>query len=143
MSTGYDNSRAKDHVARYLADPENAYLIYPWDDGRGVPTLLLTTTGRRTGTLHTTPLIYGRVGGCYVVVASLGGAPRHPTWYLNLVDNPRCRIQVLRDEMPADARTATGEEWHDLWDLMVDVFPEYASFQQRTERHIPVVVLEP
>jgi deazaflavin-dependent oxidoreductase (nitroreductase family) len=109
----------------------------------GVHTLLLTTRGRRSGKLRRTALIYGRDGARYLVVASNGGAKRHPSWYLNLVENPDVRIQVGPEELPARATTATPRQKPRLWRLMADIWPDYDRYQTRTEREIPVVVLEP
>lgn len=109
----------------------------------GVPTLLLTTTGRRTGQRRRTALIYGTDGDAVVVVASKGGSPQDPLWYGNLTADPRVHVQVADREFEARARTATGEERERLWPAMVDIWPAYATYQQRTDREIPVVVLEP
>lgn len=129
----------REHLHRYVAtDGENGHEWKP-----GVPTLLLTTRGRRTGHLRRTPLIYGRHGGDYVVVASYGGAPDHPDWYYNLTDQPEVTIQVAADEMPARARTAEGDEREALWTLVTSVWPDYDKYQMKTTRLIPVVVLEP
>jgi proline iminopeptidase len=107
-----------------------------------VPTLLLTTAGRRSGQPITMPLIYGEVGGKYVVVASKGGAPTHPGWYLNLVAQPAVEVQVRADRFRATARTATGEERARLWQTMAAIYPPYNAYQAKTQREIPVVVLE-
>jgi deazaflavin-dependent oxidoreductase (nitroreductase family) len=109
----------------------------------GATTLLLTTRGRRTGKLRRTALIYGRDRGRYVVVASNGGARRHPSWYLNLVANPDVRLQVGPDLLTARADTATVRQKPRLWRLMVSIWPEYERYQTRTSRDIPVVILEP
>jgi deazaflavin-dependent oxidoreductase (nitroreductase family) len=109
---------------------------------RGVNTLLLTTKGRKSGKLRRTALIYGREGDRYLVVASKGGAKNHPEWYLNLVDNPEVKVQVGADKFKARARTATPEEKPELWRLMTSIWPEYDSYQAKTKRDIPVVVLE-
>jgi deazaflavin-dependent oxidoreductase (nitroreductase family) len=139
----YDGSKAASHLDVYLADPEAGHLIRPWGDERTVTTLLLTTTGNRTGRRHTRPLIYRRVGDEYVVVASLGGAPRDPAWYRNLVEHPDCEVQVLHERFAARARTAEGDERDRLWAAMVELYPDYADYQANTERRIPVVVLTP
>jgi deazaflavin-dependent oxidoreductase (nitroreductase family) len=110
---------------------------------RGVQTLLLTTRGRKSGKLRRTALIYGRDGERYVVVASKGGAKEHPEWYLNLVVNPEVEVQAGADKFRARARTATAEEKPALWRLMTSIWPDYDRYQERTEREIPVVVLEP
>jgi proline iminopeptidase len=109
---------------------------------RGAKTLLLTTTGRQTGNPTTAPLIYEQDGDDYVVVASKGGAPQHPGWYRNLAKNPNVEVQVKDEVFDARARTATGEERERLWRLAAQQWPDYDAYQQRTEREIPVVVLE-
>lgn len=108
---------------------------------RGVPTLLLTTRGRKSGKLRRTALIYGQDGDDYVVVASRGGHPEHPNWYLNLVENPDVEVQVGEERFRAYARTATAEEKIRLWPLMVSIWPAYEDYQAKTKREIPVVVL--
>ena len=128
----------QEHVDRYLAtDGEEGH------DWRGTHALLLTTTGRRSGRRRQLPLIYGRHGDDYLVVASRGGAPKHPGWYLNLDASPEVEIQVKGDKMRAHARTATTEEKPELWSIMTTQWPAYDSYQERTTREIPVVVLEP
>jgi deazaflavin-dependent oxidoreductase (nitroreductase family) len=111
-------------------------------DWRGTKTLLLTTTGRRSGEPKTSPLIYGTRNGGYVIVGSKGGAPQHPAWFLNLEANPDVEVQVRADRFNARARLASGEERAELWRLMVGEWPPYAQYQRKTEREIPVVVLE-
>jgi len=107
----------------------------------GVPALLLTTTGRRTGTRHRTALIYGRDGSDYVVVASTGGGPKHPAWFLNLSADPNVDVQVGAETFPAIARVTTGEERARLWAAMNEIWPSYAGYQKKTDREIPVIVL--
>jgi deazaflavin-dependent oxidoreductase (nitroreductase family) len=134
----------KDHVTRYLAtDGDDGYL---WDasvgGGRGmVPTLLLTTVGRKSGRVLTLPLIFGRSGADFIVVASKGGAPAHPAWYLNLEANPQVRLQVKAEKFAAHAHTADAAERAALWPMMVKVYGPYADYQKKTDRQIPVVVL--
>ena len=134
-----------EHLRRYVeSDGADGHM---WDTtavgGPGpVPTLLLTTAGRRSGQPITMPLIYGEVGGKYVVVASKGGAPTHPGWYLNLVAHPAVEVQVRADRFRAAARTATGEERARLWQTMAAIYPPYNAYQAKTQREIPVVVLE-
>ncbi len=136
----------KDHISRYLAtDGEDGYL---WDasigGGKGlVPTLLLTTTGRKSGRELTLPLIFGRSGPNYVVVASKGGAPAHPAWYLNLDAKPEVQVQVKGDKFAARAHTADAKERAVLWPKMVEIYGPYAQYQTKTDRQIPVVVLQP
>jgi len=110
---------------------------------RGVNTLLLTTRGRKSGKLTRTALIYGRDGDRYVVVASKGGAEKHPEWYLNLVMHPDVDVQVGADRFAAQARTASAEEKPALWSLMTSIWPDYDQYQARTKREIPVAILEP
>ncbi|HJS20659.1 MAG TPA: nitroreductase family deazaflavin-dependent oxidoreductase [Anaerolineales bacterium] len=113
---------------------------------RGLPTLLLTTRGRRSGRLRRTALIYGQDGDHYLVVASNGGAPKHPSWYLNLVENAEVELQVGAEKFSARARTATAKEKPRLWQLMSKIYPQYDNYQVRAskaERDIPVVILEP
>ena len=108
----------------------------------GVTTLLLTTTGRRSGQSRTTPLIYGRAGDRYLVVASRGGAPTHPGWYENLVAQPVVQVQVMADRFSARARPATAAEKPTLWKTMTAIWPPYDEYQKRTAREIPLVILE-
>jgi deazaflavin-dependent oxidoreductase (nitroreductase family) len=108
----------------------------------GVNTLLLTTRGRKSGKLRRTALIYGQDGDRYLVVASKGGAKRHPMWFLNLEANPEVQLQVGADRFPARARTASKREKPRLWKLMTSIWPEYDRYQSRTDREIPVVILE-
>ena len=110
---------------------------------RGFPTLLLTTRGRKTGKLRRTALIYGRDKSTYLLVASNGGSPRHPLWYLNLKENPVVELQVHGDKFSARARTATPEEKKRLWQLMIKIFPRYDQYQVKAGRNIPLVILEP
>jgi deazaflavin-dependent oxidoreductase (nitroreductase family) len=104
--------------------------------------LLLTTIGRRSGTPHIVPLLYLRNGDGWVVIASYGGRDRHPAWYLNLVDRPAVEVQISRRHFEARARTASDEERAYWWPLVVDAYGDYAVYQTRTERVIPVVLLE-
>ncbi|CAN5673011.1 nitroreductase family deazaflavin-dependent oxidoreductase [soil metagenome] len=108
----------------------------------GVPSLLLTTIGRKTGNRIRTALYYDRFGDAYVVVASSGGAANHPQWYLNLDANPEVEVQVMADKFDAIARTATPAEREILWPQVVKLFPQYAVYQTKTEREIPLVVLD-
>lgn len=110
-----------------------------------VPVLLLTTTGRRSGREHTVPLLYLRDGDDIVVVASTGGLPKDPAWYLNVTANPSVGVQIGSDVQNRRARTATDEERSRLWPRLVDVYADFETYQQWTEhtRRIPVVILEP
>ena len=135
----------KDHTQRYLES--NGADGHMWDSepfgGLGpTPTLLLTTIGRRSGKSWVLPLIYGKFDQGYVVVASKGGAPKHPGWYLNLATQPEVSVQVIAEKFQAKARTATGEERAALWKKMAEIYPPYDEYQARAGREIPVVVLE-
>ena len=128
-------------VAKHVRD-------YVETDGRkghrwsGVDTLLLTTRGRSTGKLRRTALIYGRDRGRYLVVASNGGSREHPDWYRNLAADPHVLVQVADERFDATARTATARQKPRLWREMVSIWPEYERYQTKTDRDIPVVILE-
>jgi proline iminopeptidase len=127
-----------EHVERYRAtDGEEGY-----DWLKGSKILLLTTTGRKSGDPTTAPLIFGLDGENPVIVASKGGAPEHPGWYKNLVKNPEAEVQIKGDVFRVRARDAEGEERDRLWELMNGHWPDYAEYQTKTDRQIPVVVLE-
>jgi deazaflavin-dependent oxidoreductase (nitroreductase family) len=127
----------QEHVERYReTDGEEGH------DWNGTTALILTTKGRRSGEARSTPLIYGTSGEDYLVVASKGGAPEHPGWYLNLEADPEVEVQVRGDRFHAHARTATAEEKPELWSIMTASWPAYDEYQTKTEREIPVVVLE-
>jgi deazaflavin-dependent oxidoreductase (nitroreductase family) len=128
-----------DHIRGYVES--NGEHGHEWRSG--VPTLLLTTRGRKSGKLRRTALIYGRDGDRYVVVASRGGAPEHPAWYLNLVDHPEVELQVGAERCSARARPATPGEKSGLWRQMAGIWPDYDVYQTKTDRDIPVVILEP
>ena len=128
----------EEHVRRYRET--GGEVGHDWKEGSSV--LLLTTTGRASGKPRTTPLIYARDGDRYVIVASKGGAPEDPGWYRNLRKTPEVELQVWDDVFRARARTAEGEERERLWEKANEVWPHYASYQERTDREIPVVVLE-
>ena len=119
-----------------------------WDSSMGggegmLPTLLLVSTGRKSGAQRMLPLIYKKVGDDYIIIASKGGAPVHPAWYLNLVATPDCEIRVGPEIYKARARDAAGEERTRLWADLVDIYAPYSDYQVRAgDREIPVVVLE-
>ena len=127
-----------EHVRSYAET--NGEVGYIWN---GVPTLLLTTVGRRTGEARTNALIFGRDGNDYLVVASMGGAPTHPSWYRNLLARPAAEIQVRAERVRVTARTAGDAEKPRLWKIMTDGWPNYDVYQSRTDRVIPLVVLTP
>lgn len=112
----------------------------------GVPPvecLLLETTGRKSKAPKITPLIYGKDGNRYVIVASKGGAPDHPAWFLNLRDQPEVRFQVADKKYRGTARSVTGAERERLFRMMTGLFPSYEDYRKKTSREIPVVALEP
>ena len=126
-----------EHVRRYLET--NGEVGHDWN---GVPALILTTTGRRSGEARDSALIYGRLGDAYVVIASMAGAPTHPAWYLNLTAEPAVTLQVGADRFAGRARTAEGDERDAAWAAMVEIWPNYDVYQTRTDRRIPVVLVE-
>ena len=126
-----------EHIQKYIeTDGAEGHI---W---QGVPTLLLTTTGRKSGLQRRTALIYGEHDGAYLIVASQGGAPTQPAWYLNLAEHPEVDVQVAADKFTARARTATDAEKPELWKLMTAIWPAYDEYQTKTDRPIPVVVLD-
>jgi deazaflavin-dependent oxidoreductase (nitroreductase family) len=112
---------------------------YHW---RGTEILLLNTTGHRSGQERTMALIHRADGDRFVVVASKGGAPEHPTWFDNLEADPDVSVQVRDDVIPVHASVAEGDERARLWSLMTEVWPDYDAYQAKTDREIPVVVLQ-
>lgn len=127
----------QEHVRRYLeTDGKDGH------DWNGAPILILTTTGRLTHGPRSNALIYGRHDDDYLVVASKGGAEKHPAWYLNLQAEPTVEVQVKGDRFTAKARMATDSEKPELWEIMRGHWPDYDRYQKRTNRSIPVVVLE-
>jgi deazaflavin-dependent oxidoreductase (nitroreductase family) len=128
----------KEHVERYQAtDGEEGYI---WRNGTTI--LLLHTRGRRSGKEYVSPLIYREHDGSYVIVASKGGAPESPNWYRNLEVDPGVEVQIKGEKFTAKARTASPDERPELWQLMTEVWPDYDNYQKKTDREIPVVVLE-
>jgi deazaflavin-dependent oxidoreductase (nitroreductase family) len=110
---------------------------------RGRPVIVLTSVGARTGKLRKTPLMRVEHDGVYAVVASLGGAPKHPVWYHNLKKNPHVELQDRDVKRDYRAREVDGEEKQVWWERAVETWPDYATYQTKTERRIPVFVLEP
>ncbi len=139
-----DVSWLQQHTAKYLEDPVAAH---DWDatpvGGTGlVPTLLLTSTGRTSGEPRSTPLLYQPCGRGFVVVASKGGSHSDPEWYKNLLANPRCHLQVGKFQYAAVAETLEGAEREAYWAWMARFWPDYETYQSRTDRKIPVVILD-
>jgi deazaflavin-dependent oxidoreductase (nitroreductase family) len=137
INRGDEMLYGREHVERYQ-QTEGAE-GHEW---RGTTVLLLTTIGRKTGKRYTTPLIYRKQGDAYTIVASKGGDDQPPQWYVNLKVNPEVEVQVLGDKFTARARTATPEEKPALWKAMAETWPDYDEYQKKTDREIPVVVLE-
>jgi deazaflavin-dependent oxidoreductase (nitroreductase family) len=127
----------RDHIHQYLDSGGTEGHLW-----NGVPTLLLTTLGRRSGRWQLLPLIYGQDGDRLVLVASKGGHPSHPAWYLNLDAHPEVGVQVGGERFAATARTARRDERARLWAVMRGIWPKYDDYQAATDREIPVVVLE-
>jgi len=136
-----------EHANRYIASggtDGHMYTVTP--PGRSqmtVPSLLLTTTGRKSGEKFIFPLFYGEDGDSIIVVASKGGAPEHPGWYKNLVADPEVEVQVGTRHFKARARTVTGPAREALWEKALQFWPPYADYAKKTEREIPVVLLDP
>jgi len=141
--TVYDSPRdeVRAHIQEYVES--DGVVGHLWRD---CPTLLITTTGRKSGKRRRTALIYGRDGDNYIVVASWAGRPYHPLWYLNLVEHPDVDLQVGSEKLTARARTAGLEERERLWQVMAGIYPRYEEYKIRAAesgREIPVVILEP
>jgi len=128
----------EEHVKRYReTDGEEGYI---WQ--RDTTILLLTTTGRRSGEERTTPLIFNEHNGDYLIVASKGGTDAPPAWYLNMQEDSDIQVQIKGERFPVRARDATAEEKPAMWELMTASWPDYDEYQKKTDREIPVVVLE-
>lgn len=123
--------------------------VYRLSNGRvmgtlkGSPVCLVTMTGRKSGRILTKPLMYTAHGKDVLIVASLGGAPKHPVWYLNLVANPDVTIQVGSEVRRRLARQASASEKAELWPICVASYPEFAEYAKRTDRDIPIMICEP
>jgi deazaflavin-dependent oxidoreductase (nitroreductase family) len=146
MATAADLDRATDSQWDWVAEHARTYLASGGTEGHerdGVRTLVLATTGRRTGTPRRTCLIYGTSGDAYVVVASKGGADVDPAWFMNLVAEPTVGVQAGTRRFTARARVASAAERASLWDQMTGIFPLYEEYAQKTDRQIPLVLLTP
>jgi deazaflavin-dependent oxidoreductase (nitroreductase family) len=135
MAASDDDLFGEEHVRVYRET--GGERGYHW---RGTTILLLTTTGRTSGEPRTTPLIHRTDGDRWVVIASKGGAPEHPSWFQNLQANPEATIQVQAQEIPVRMTVAEGAERERLWSLMTEVWPDYDNYQTKTDREIPVVI---
>jgi deazaflavin-dependent oxidoreductase (nitroreductase family) len=145
--TPYDESKVVDSPSGWVNSHIKRYVATDGADGHefqhGAHVLLLSVLGRKSGVWRRTALIYGRSGDAYVVVASKGGDPRHPTWYTNLVSHPEVHVQVKGEKFAALAHVARGDERARLWEVMAGIWPDYNDYQTKTDREIPIVVLEP
>jgi deazaflavin-dependent oxidoreductase (nitroreductase family) len=146
-STAFDESTVVNSPTGWVADHIKSYVESDGQEGhvfRGAAqTLLVSVQGRKSGTWYRNALIYGQDGDNYVIVASKGGDPKHPVWFLNLTENPEVHVQVVADKFTARARVAEGAERARLWAQMAEIWPDYDEYQTKTDRQIPVVVLEP
>ncbi len=128
----------EEHVRVYRET--NGERGYIWN---GAPILLLTTRGRVSGEPRTIPIIYTAHGDNFILIASKGGSPTHPKWYLNILEDPSVQVQLKADQFEAVARTAQSPERERLWAEALKVWPKYDLYQSRTARQIPLVVIEP
>ena len=138
MTSSDDQLFGAEHVRVYRET--NGERGYHW---RGTTILLLTTTGRSSGQERTTPLIHRTDEDRWVVVASKGGAPEHPTWYYNIKAHPEFPLQDGTETRTYVAREVSGQEREQWWERAVEAYPSYAEYQEKTDREIPVFVLDP
>lgn len=136
-----------DSPTEWVADHIRRYVESAGEDGhiwRGVPTLLLTTMGRKTGVRRRTALIYGIDGGDYIIVASKGGYPSHPLWYENLLVDPKVEIQVGAEVLKAQAETIVDHaRYVRVWNQMAAIWPGFNEYREKTIRRIPLIALTP
>ncbi len=141
------SSEPLDSAVDWVAEHTRKYVETEGEEGfmwRGYPTIVLTTTGRKSGSLRRNALIFGRDGNDYILIASYGGRPQHPLWYLNLVADPSVTIQERAEVTRCVAETVgDGHDRDRLWEQMVAIFPPYAEYQAKTDRRIPVVRARP
>jgi F420H(2)-dependent quinone reductase len=128
----------RDHVEKYETSGGTSGTTM-----QGTPVIILTTTGAKSGKVRKTPLMRVEHDGKYAVVASLGGAPKHPVWYFNVVANPTVELQDGPVKRKMRAREVTGDEKSQWWERAVASWPDYAEYQKKTDRQIPVFVLDP
>ena len=145
--TAYDEGSVVDSPTEWVNTHIQQYVASSGAEGHefrnGAPILLLTVLGRKSGVWRRSALIYGRAGDSYVIVASKGGAPQHPAWFTNLLAEPTVHVQVKEAKFTARARVAEGEERARLWEVMASIWPDYNEYVKKTDREIPVVVLDP
>ncbi len=137
----------KRHLEAYLrTDGENGHIVdfSPVGGPAEVPCLILEVTGRKSGEPQRLPLIYGKDGHDFVIIASKGGAPEHPAWFLNLEADPAVKFQVVDKKYRGRARVVESDQDRDrLYAMMAEIYPPYIDYQEKTDRKIPVVLLEP
>ena len=146
MAVAADIPHATDSQTDWVAEHVRTYVASAGTEGhdwRGLPTLVLATTGRSSGTPRRTALIYGEAGDEYAVVASQGGAPTDPQWYKNLRADPSAGVMVGTRTFTATARVAGPDERPALWERMVGIYPTYEDYAAKTDRDIPIVLLRP
>ncbi len=146
MAVAADIDRATDSTSDWVAEHVQQYVSSGGTEGHqwnGVPTLVLATTGRSTGEPRRTGLIYGEHGDGVVIVASQGGAPTDPQWFKNLQSEPTAGVQVGTRRFTAHARVAEASERGPLWEQMAAIWPSYEDYATKTDREIPIVILEP
>jgi deazaflavin-dependent oxidoreductase (nitroreductase family) len=142
--TSYDPADVKLSPAGWVADQAKLYESSDGAEGadmNGYPCLLLDYLGRKSGVWHRTVLIYARDGDDYLIVASKGGAPQHPVWFLSLVEHPEVHVRVLGERFTARAEVLSGPQRDGGWALAVDVYPPYEEYQTKTDRQLPVIRL--
>jgi deazaflavin-dependent oxidoreductase (nitroreductase family) len=143
--TSYDPDKVKVSPEKWVADQARVYEESNGTEGtdlNGSPCLLLDYQGRRSGDWLRTVLIYGQDGDDYLIVASKGGAPEHPLWYLSLQENPEVHVRVLGERFTAHAETLSPEDKARVWPHLLEVYAPYADYQKKTDRDIPVVRLK-
>jgi deazaflavin-dependent oxidoreductase (nitroreductase family) len=144
MTTAYDPAKVKISPESWVAEQARRYEESDGTeatDMQGSPCLLLDYQGWRSGEWRRTVLIYGRSGEDYLIVASKGGAPENPLWFKSLLANPEVHVRVLGERFPAHAEVLTPEEKAEVWPGLLEVYPPYADYQEKTSRDIPVVRL--
>jgi F420H(2)-dependent quinone reductase len=144
MTTAYDPNAVRLSPEQWVADQARRYEESDGTEGtdmNGSPCLLLDYRGKRSGEWHRTVLIYGRDGDDYLIVASKGGAPQHPLWFNSVRENPEVHVRVLGERFTARAEVLPPEEKARVWPILLDVYPPYEDYQQKTDRDIPVIRL--
>lgn len=142
--SAYDPDHVKISPSKWVADQAELYESSNGTEGtdfKGSPCLIIDYLGRRSGIWHRTVLIYGRDGDDYLIVASKGGAEEHPVWFLSVRDNPEVHLRVGSERFAARAEVLAPQEKARVWPHLLEVYPPYEEYQEKTERDIPVVRL--